>query len=81
MLHYNAYRYSVPNPPAVLGSEIFTDFYCLSYVPTSVEDPDPGSGAFFDPWIRDTGWVRNQDPVPGSGSWMNNPDHTVFPRA
>ncbi len=25
---------------------------------------DPGSG-----------WVKNQDPDPGAGSWMNNPDH------
>jgi hypothetical protein len=22
---------------------------------------DPGSGAFFYPWIRDAGWVKNQD--------------------
>jgi hypothetical protein len=34
----------------------------------------------FDPWIRDPGWVKNQDPgsgmgkKSGSGSWMNNPD-------
>ncbi len=35
---------------------------------------DPGSGAF-DPWIRDPGWVKNQDPDPGSGFGMNNPDH------
>jgi hypothetical protein len=26
---------------------------------------DPGSGAYFDPWIRDPGWVKNQDPDPG----------------
>jgi hypothetical protein len=25
----------------------------------------------FAPWIRDTGWVKNQDP----GSGLNNPDH------
>jgi hypothetical protein len=32
-----------------------------------------GSGirCLFDPWIRDPGWVKNQD----SGSEMNNPDH------
>jgi hypothetical protein len=29
----------------------------------------PGTG------IRDPGWVKNQDPDPGSGSWMSNPDH------
>jgi hypothetical protein len=23
---------------------------------------DPGSGAFFDPWIRDPGWVESQPP-------------------
>jgi hypothetical protein len=51
----------------------------------SVADPNPGSGAFltagsgirclFDLWIRDPGWVKNQDPDPGSGSGINNPDH------
>jgi hypothetical protein len=25
---------------------------------------DPGC-LFFDPWIRDQGWVKNQDPDPG----------------
>jgi hypothetical protein len=25
--------------------------------------------------IRDLGWVKNQDPYPGSGSGMNIPDH------
>jgi hypothetical protein len=29
----------------------------------------------FDPWIRGPGWVNNQDPDPGSGSWMNILDH------
>jgi hypothetical protein len=35
-------------------------------------DPDPASGIrwLFDPWIRDPGWVKNQDP----GSGMNIPD-------
>jgi hypothetical protein len=28
----------------------------------------------FDPWVRDPGWVKSQDPD-GSGSGMNNPDH------
>jgi hypothetical protein len=34
-----------------------------------------GSGirCLFDPWIRDPGWVKSQDPDPGSG--MNNPNH------
>jgi hypothetical protein len=43
----------------------------------SVADPDPGSGIWrlFDPWIRDLGWAKNQDPDPGSGSGMNNLDH------
>jgi hypothetical protein len=27
----------------------------------------------FDPWIRDPGWVKYQDP--GYGSGMNNKDH------
>jgi hypothetical protein len=36
---------------------------------------DPGSGIWclFDPWIRDPGWAKSQDPDQGSG--MNNPDH------
>jgi hypothetical protein len=28
---------------------------------------------FFDPWVRDPGWVKNQDPDPGTG--MNILDH------
>jgi hypothetical protein len=28
-----------------------------------------------DPWVRDPGWVKNQEPDPGSGYGMNNPDH------
>jgi hypothetical protein len=32
--------------------------------------PDPGSGAFLDPYIRDPGCVKNRDP----GSGMNIPD-------
>ncbi len=27
------------------------------------------------PWIRDPGWVENQDPDPGSVSGMNHPGH------
>jgi hypothetical protein len=31
-----------------------------------------GSGIrrLFGPWVRDRGWVKNQDPNPGSGSGM-----------
>jgi hypothetical protein len=38
-----------------------------------------GSGIrrLFDPWILDPGWVKNQNPYPGSGSVMNNPDHIL----
>ncbi len=41
----------------------------VDYPPTSVVDP--GSGAFFDPWIRDPGWVKKNrirvgDEQPGS---------------
>ncbi len=35
----------------------------------SVADPDPGSGALFDPWIRYSGKMS------GSGSGMKKPDH------
>jgi hypothetical protein len=38
-----------------------------------VADPDPGSGAFLTPWIRDPGWAKSQDP--DHGSRMNYPDH------
>ncbi len=34
-----------------------------------------GSGAFFDPWIRDPGWVKNQDPDTGWTTLI------IFPRA
>jgi hypothetical protein len=32
----------------------------------SVADPYPGSGirCLLDPWIREPGWVKNQDPDP-----------------
>jgi hypothetical protein len=40
----------------------------------SVADPGPGNRCF-DPWIRDPGWVKNQDPDPGSGYGMNIPNH------
>jgi hypothetical protein len=33
----------------------------------------------FDPWIRDPGWVKNQDPDPCFGSEMNI--SIIFPRA
>ncbi len=47
----------------------------LSDPEISVADSDPGSGAFFDPWMRKLGWVKNQDPDPGSVFGMNIPDH------
>jgi hypothetical protein len=34
-----------------------------------------GIRCFFDPWILDPGWLKSQDPDPGSGCGMNNPDH------
>jgi hypothetical protein len=43
------------------------------YCPSSVADP--GIRCLFDPWIRDPGWVKDQDPDPGSGYGMNIPDH------
>jgi hypothetical protein len=39
----------------------------------SVADPGSGIRCLFDPWIRDPGWVKNQNPDPGSG--LNIPDH------
>jgi len=37
----------------------------LFLLTVSVADPDPGSGAFLTPWIRDPGWVESQHPDPG----------------
>jgi hypothetical protein len=31
----------------------------------SVEDPNPGSGVFFNLWMQDPGWVKNLAPDPG----------------
>ncbi len=42
----------------------------------SVADPGSGIRCLFDPWIRDPGWVKSQDPDPGSG--MNNPNHISY---
>jgi hypothetical protein len=43
--------------------------FILIYFPVFVSVADPGSGAFFDPWIRDG--------KQNSGSRMNIPDHFV----
>jgi hypothetical protein len=54
-------------------AESFSDHVnLLLLVPGSVSDPDPRSGAFL---TLDPGWVKNQDPDPGSSSGMNIPDH------
>jgi hypothetical protein len=52
-------------------------FYKSGFVSRRVADPDRGSGirCLFDPWIRDPGWAKHQDPDPGSETGMNNPDH------
>jgi hypothetical protein len=39
----------------------------------SVADPDPGSGVFLTPWIRDLG--SGMGKKSGSGPGINNPDH------
>jgi hypothetical protein len=39
---------------------------------SSVVDPDPGSGAFLTPG---SAMGKNQDPIPGSGSGINIPNH------
>ncbi len=47
----------------------------------SVADPDPGSGirCLFDPWIRDPGWVKNQES--GFGIQIRDEQPGSFPRA
>ncbi len=45
-------------PGQTLGP--FSEIITVTGHVTSVADPDPESGAFFDPWIRDG--LKNQDP-------------------
>jgi hypothetical protein len=54
--------------PLVRGAEMDPDKNKNVMDTYNVAYPDPGSGAFFDPWIRDPEWVR-------FGSGINNPDH------
>jgi hypothetical protein len=61
-------------------SFLVSRFYFVKYIffttaLGSVADPVPRSGirCLFDPWIRDSGWVKNPDP----GSRMNNPDQEL----
>ncbi len=51
-------------PVTSFPSQLVTDITKLAY---SVADPDSGSGiqCRFDPWIREPGWVKSQDPDPG----------------
>jgi hypothetical protein len=70
-----------PDPPKVkanrqavmnlLSSYIFdkTTMVSNSLLKSSVADQ--GSSAVLTPWIRDPGWVKNQDPDPG----LNIPEH------
>ncbi len=39
----------------------------------TIRDPRSGIRCLFDPWIRDPGGIKSQEPDPASG--MNNPDH------
>jgi hypothetical protein len=62
----------------LLDPGLDTHFQTLIALAGSVEDPDPGSGAFLIPGsgaflIPGSGMGRSQHPDPGSG--MNNPDH------
>jgi hypothetical protein len=51
----------------LIKNEKMMKFHVLK---TFVADPDPRSGirCLFDRWIRDPGWVKNQDPDSGSGA-------------
>ncbi len=79
--------YCLRTSPILLRCSILKFVYPAS-LPTSVAEPDSGSGAFltpgsgirclFDPWIRDPVPFDPLDPgrvKTGSGSGMNNPDH------
>ncbi len=61
--------------PSFLSS-FFSSFFPF-FLPSSVADPDPGSGigCLFDPWIRDPGWEKVSIRIRDPGSGMNNPDH------
>jgi hypothetical protein len=39
---------------------------CMAALAGIVGDPGFGIRCLFDPWIRDPGWEKNQDPDPGS---------------
>jgi hypothetical protein len=54
--------------PNFLPKKQSSTYKNIRYEPTSVADPDPGSGmgCLFDPWTRDPGWekvsIRIRDP-------------------
>jgi hypothetical protein len=54
-------------------------YYQQKYVEEMFSKQCCGSGSrirdLLDPWIQDPGWVKNQDPEPGSGSGMHIQDH------
>jgi hypothetical protein len=64
----------------VTGLVIFVEKCSVKYCHSKNQYCESGSGirCLFDPWIRDPGWVKSQDPDPGSGSGMNNPDHFSY---
>jgi hypothetical protein len=66
-LPYGAIYLGTKEGPAGAAPLIGTTL--LTYPVEFCSVADPGSGAFFDPWIRNPGWVKK------SGSGMNKPDH------
>ncbi len=48
--------------PQGVCSDNETSTESIPITSVAYSDPDPGSGAFFDPWIRDPEWVKNPDP-------------------
>jgi hypothetical protein len=63
-----------PPPPTHMDSDpMITDAYCncIGYPSGSTPVDKPVLRILCDPWIRNPGWVTNQDP----GSGMNNAGH------
>jgi hypothetical protein len=76
--------FAVAGVPVFTGVPVFAGVTALAVFPLvlaslvagvpAVAGQYPGSGirCLFDPWIRDPGWVKNQDPDPGSGAFLTH---------
>ncbi len=49
----------------IRNTGLYFIYWYIHHATIYISVADPVSGAFFDPWIRDPGWVKKQDPDPG----------------